>query len=216
MPKVTTLGWLFENADMRPACLGLLVAAFAAVFLFRPSRRGSYTTAFLSLIPGVFGMLLVYSASKEFTEMGRWGAPPKPSEFAEAAGIGLGTGLFSLLGMCIALYVSLLALYRSTKQLPLKDKRKTPLGTGIYQGRTTKGLNAYAPPQGSPETHQVTDLHMRYVAGSANSESPNANQYQRNPTPPARRFDVEVIEQNHEPAENAQVEDEEIIDVETL
>lgn len=76
---------------------------------------------------------------------------PKPSEFAEAAGRGIGTGLFSLLGTSIVLYVSLLALLRSHKRnSPSAGQTQTQVSPGLsgqaYQARVTRGLNAYEPP----------------------------------------------------------------------
>ena len=151
MQQVTTIGWLFQTASLVPAAIGFAAAAMGLFFFVRPSRRGSLIAGFLSLMPALLGMFIVYSAAKEFVELGRADVIPKPSEFAEAAGRGIGTGLFSLLGTSIALYVSLLALLRSHKRNSTNSgQTQTQVSPGLsgqaYQARVTRGLNAYEPP----------------------------------------------------------------------
>jgi hypothetical protein len=150
----STFAWLFSNASLVPAALGVGAAVIGLIFFVRPSRRGSLLAAFLSLAPAILGMLMVYSAAKDFRELASDDSVVKPSAIVQCVGRGVGTGLFSLFGASIAMYVALLALLRSWKRNRVPD---SPVGTGMnagfgsvmgtqaYQARSTKGLNAYEP-----------------------------------------------------------------------
>ncbi|MCH1495180.1 MAG: hypothetical protein L7U72_08125 [Rubripirellula sp.] len=150
----STFAWLFSNASLVPAALGVGAAVIGLIFFVRPSRRGSLVAAFLSLAPAIVGMLMVYSAAKDFKELATDDSVVKPGAIVQCVGRGIGTGLFSLFGASIAMYVALLALLRSWKRNRTTDSPvRTEMGAGFtavmgsqaYQARSTKGLNAYEP-----------------------------------------------------------------------
>ena len=150
----STFAWLFSTASLVPVVTGLVVAGIGLVFFVRPSRRGSLLAAFLSLAPALIGMLMVYTAAKDFKELASDDSVVKPSAIVQCVGRGIGNGLFSLFGTSIAMYVALLALLRSWKRNRVTDPASggvMPSGLGPsmgsqgYQARSTKGLNAYEP-----------------------------------------------------------------------
>jgi len=152
--KISTLGWLFSSASLVPAVLGGLIALVGLVFFVRPSRRGSLAVAFLSLVPAAVGMLMVYSDAKDFGEIASDDGVMKPQAIVQCVGRGFGTGIASLFGTSVALYVSLLALLRSWK--PSRSVgRESPLsslsgmGPQGFEARVTRGLNAFEPPSRS-------------------------------------------------------------------
>lgn len=149
--KVSTFAWLYSNASLFPAIVGLGVALIGLVFFVRPSRRGSIISAFLALIPAMMGMLMVYSIAKDFVEIAQGDSVVKPSAMAQCVGRGFGTALSSLFGTSLALYVSLLALLRSWKRNRILGAEVThgaggSMGSQGYQARVTRGLNAFEPP----------------------------------------------------------------------
>jgi hypothetical protein len=96
-------------------------------------------------------MLMVYSDAKDFGEIASDDGVMKHQAIVQCAGRGFGTGIASLLGTSVALYVSLLALLRSWK--PSRSVgRESPLsslsgmGPQGFEARVTRGLNAFEPP----------------------------------------------------------------------
>ena len=154
--QISTFGWLLRSASLWPAVFGILIAGLGIFCFVRPNRKLSLVVIFLSLVPALVGMPLVYSSAKEFTKLSSAETPPKPSEFVEAVGSGLGTGLFSLFGTALPVYVASLALLRSWKRNPLltsesEGNSSTPISSQARGARVTKGLNAYEPPDRTDE-----------------------------------------------------------------
>ncbi|MEC8475038.1 MAG: hypothetical protein VXZ38_10335, partial [Planctomycetota bacterium] len=115
------------------------------------------------------GMPLVYSSAKQFMKLSSAEAPPKPSEIVESVGSGLGTGLFSLFGTALPVYVASLALLRSWKRKPLltsetEGNSSKAISSQARGARVTKGLNAYDPPDRTGEVFET--LGDGFVPGS--------------------------------------------------
>ena len=154
--QISTFGWLLRSASLWPAVFGILIAGLGIFCFVRPNRKLSLVVIFLSLVPALVGMPLVYSSAKEFTKLASAETPPKPSEIVESVGSGLGTGLFSLFGTALPVYVASLALLRSWKRNPLltsesEGNSSTPISSQARGARVTKGLNAYEPPDRTDE-----------------------------------------------------------------
>lgn len=134
----------------------MLIACLGVYCFIRPNRKLSLVVIFLSLVPALIGMPLVYSSAKAFTKSASAEIPPKPSEIFEPVGAGLGTGLFSLFGTALPIYVGSLALLRSWKSRPSltgdpEGNSSTPISSQARGARVTKGLNAYEPPDRTDE-----------------------------------------------------------------
>ena len=167
--QISTFGWLFRSATLWPAVFGILIAGLGIYCFIRPNRKLSLLVIFLSLVPALVGMPLVYSSAKEFTKLSSAETPPKPSEIVESVGSGLGTGVFSLFGTALPVYVASLALLRSWKRNPLltseqEGNSRAPMSSQARSARVTNGLNAYDPPDRTDEVFE--NLGDGFVPGS--------------------------------------------------
>jgi len=55
-----TLAWLLMSGGLAPLALGIILALVGTFFVIRPKRLASMILGFLSLSPGIFGLIAVY------------------------------------------------------------------------------------------------------------------------------------------------------------
>ncbi len=113
--QVPTLVWLLQSGGLAPLALGLVLAAIAIIFVVRPNRKASLILAFLALLPAIFALVVVYSATAEFNEMAMSPTPPQPAEFARITSRAMGSSFCGLLGTVLPAFVALLGLLRAYK-----------------------------------------------------------------------------------------------------
>ncbi len=94
---------------------GLAVAAVGLVLLFRPSRNAGIVVLVLALVPALLGLIAVYSAAGDYTQLAVASEPPKPSEFASVTGRALSHAFCGLLGTFAGGLVGVLALGRACR-----------------------------------------------------------------------------------------------------
>ena len=117
--QISTFGWLLRSATLWPAVFGILIAGFGHLLFHSPESEiefgGDLPFTRSRFGRDAAGLFL----GQEFTKLSSAETPPKPSEIVESVGSGLGTGLFSLFGTALPVYVASLALLRSWKRNPL-------------------------------------------------------------------------------------------------
>ena len=115
--QIPTIVWLLQPGGIAPLALGLILALVGMVFVIRPNRSSSMILAFLSLLPAIIGLIVVYAAAAEYAEMARSRIGPKPAEFARLTGRAMGSSFCGLLGTILSVFVAILALARTGKSV---------------------------------------------------------------------------------------------------
>jgi hypothetical protein len=111
--QIPTIGWLLQSGGLAPLAFGLILAVVGLIFVIRPNRTAGLMIAVLSLLPAIFGLVVVYSAAVDYVEMAASPRVPKPSEFAEITGRAMGSSFCALLGTIVPLFVAVLAQSRA-------------------------------------------------------------------------------------------------------
>ena len=119
--QISTIVWLLQSGGIAPLALGLILAFVGIVFVIRPNRTWSMTLAFLSLLPAIVGLIVVYSAAADYAEMARSPNAPRPAEFARLTGRAMGSSFCGLLGTILPVFVAILALARTAKSVDTRN-----------------------------------------------------------------------------------------------
>ena len=113
--SIPTLLWLLQSGGFALLALGFFVALIGIVLVIRPNRTATTAMAFLSLIPAILGLILIYSAATAYCEMAASPTPPKPAEFSAVTGRAMSYSFCGLLGATLPIFVACLALLRGSK-----------------------------------------------------------------------------------------------------
>jgi purine-cytosine permease-like protein len=119
--QIPTIVWLLKSGGVAPLALGLILAVIGIVLVIRPNRTASAILAFLSLLPAIFGLIVVYSAAADYAQMAVSPTPPKPAEFAAITGRAMSYSFCGLLGTILPVFIVVLALSRACKSVNALD-----------------------------------------------------------------------------------------------
>jgi hypothetical protein len=119
--QIPTIVWLLQSGGLAPLAFGVILAVVGIVFVIRPNRTGSLVFAVISLLPAIFGLVVVYSAAADYVEMAPSATAPKPAELARITGQAMGSSFFGLLGTIIPVFVAVLALSRAARTVTVLD-----------------------------------------------------------------------------------------------
>ncbi|PQO42973.1 hypothetical protein [Blastopirellula marina] len=123
--QISVLSWLLQsNYSLALLGLGLILAIAGIILIIFPNRSASVVIAGLSFLPGLIGLVMVYSAATAFSTLAGSPEPPKPTEFAKVINQALYSGFFSLIATLLAMFFSVVALVRSSR--PAKSRSGEP------------------------------------------------------------------------------------------
>lgn len=117
--QTSTIVWLLLSGGIVPLAFGLTLALFAIVFVIWPNRTASMIVAFLSMFPAIIGLIVVYSAAAEYTELTASPLAPKPAEIATLTARAMGSSFNGLLGTILPVFTALLALVRTARPVDI-------------------------------------------------------------------------------------------------
>ncbi len=115
--QIPTILWLLKSGGFAPLALGLILSVIGIVLVIRPNRTASTILAFLSLLPGILGLIFVYSAATDYAEMAVSPRVPKPADFAAITGRAMSFSFCGLLGTILPIFVAVLALSRASNSV---------------------------------------------------------------------------------------------------
>ena len=115
--QIPTIVWLLNSGGFAPLAFGLVLAIIGIVLIIRPNRMASAILAFVSLLPAIVGLIVVYAAAANFAEMAVSPTPPKPAEFAALTGRAMSSSFCGLLGTILPVFTAVLALSRACKSV---------------------------------------------------------------------------------------------------
>lgn len=115
--QIPTIAWLVQSGGAWLLVWGLVVAVAGIRSLIRPQSSVLVTLGLLSLLPAIFGTVVVYFVANEYAEMAAASAPPKPSEFAALTARAMSYSFCSLLGTFVGSLMSLAAMARFNSRL---------------------------------------------------------------------------------------------------
>lgn len=99
---------------------GLVFSVWGIINLVRSSSPHQVLLQSLfSLLPGIMGIIAIYSAYVDLARMATMTTAPKPTEFASVTGSAVSSGIFGIAGSIIPLTLGVFAMWRFVqKQSP--------------------------------------------------------------------------------------------------
>lgn len=112
--QISNLTYLLKAGGLPFLILGLVIGIVGLVLVLKPRRTSTVAIfAFVSLLPGVIAMIMVYTSCSEFVEMGSSPAPPKPAELFGIIGRAMGRCFYGLLATLIPMLLAIIAFLRT-------------------------------------------------------------------------------------------------------
>ena len=111
--QLSTLAVLIRAGGVPMFGLGILFSLWGILNVVRPRNRHLILVqTLLSLLPGIFAMMAIYAACREFNMMATLPAAPKPGEIAAVAGFAMSCGFFGIAGTIMPVTLGMVASWR--------------------------------------------------------------------------------------------------------
>lgn len=110
------LWFLQNNYSLMLLLMAILISLVGLFLCFIPNRIASIILVFVSFLPGLLALGLVYWAAAEFSALASSQAAPEPTEFARVISQALASGFCGLLATLIPMLIAIIALVRSTSE----------------------------------------------------------------------------------------------------
>lgn len=126
--QISNLTYLLKAGGLPFLVMGVLMGIVGLILVLKPRRTSTVAIfAFVSLLPGVIAMIMVYTSCSEFVEMGSSPAF-KPAEVFGVIGRAMGRCFYGLLATLIPMLFAIIAFLRAI-----------PSGSGLSQGDLSVG-----------------------------------------------------------------------------
>jgi hypothetical protein len=124
--SVSMVGFLLRAGWLPIFCLGVPISVWGIINLVRSSSPYQVLLQSLfSLLPGVMGIIAIYSAYVDLARMAAMTTAPKPAEFAAAAGAAISSGIFGIAGSIIPLTLGLFAMWNFVQKQSPRNKNES-------------------------------------------------------------------------------------------
>lgn len=120
--QISNLTYLLKVGGLPFLVLGLVIGIVGLVLVLKPRRTSTVAIfAFVSLLPGVTAMILVYTSCSEFVEMAN-SPTVKPAELFGGIGRAMGRCFYGLLATLIPMILAIIAFLRAIPSNPARPR----------------------------------------------------------------------------------------------